>query len=521
MKLQKENQPNLSMNEAAELFHVSPSTIHNWVKEGLLSFDEERRITIESIRRFQSQHAGKHKLQARANKLHKDGHDPAEVVRMIQKELCSDTFDDAIGSRYEAMLSESYKNKEGITYTPKAIVDDMLRDVKVDENTLFLDPCCGTGNFLVKAIAMGVAPEHVYGFDTDPNAVAIACRRIKALTGYDTPNVLCADFLKECQHLNRKFDLVFTNPPWGKKLPKKERTAHVKKYKAGSSFDTCSLFLFSILSVLRKDGIVGLLMPESFFKIAVFEDARKAVLQRTILQIKDYGKAFQNMYSAVSILVRQKACGAQHQVSCSYNGNAFLRMQQSFMSMPRNNLNYWTNADEMSVVEQLMQQPHLTLKGHAVWSLGIVTGNNAKMCKHSRRIGLKAVYRGMDILPGRLKAASLYLNPKEFPYYQQMASPEMLNAPVKLIYRFISNELVFYCDRHQRYILNSANMLVLDKDFPLTAKQVAEIMNSPLTNWLFKQLFNTHKILKSDLELLPIFTDLSLHRRFNLLDLNR
>ena len=64
MKLQKENQPNLSMNEAAELFHVSPSTIHNWVKEGLLSFDEERRVTIESIRRFQSQHAGKHKLQA-------------------------------------------------------------------------------------------------------------------------------------------------------------------------------------------------------------------------------------------------------------------------------------------------------------------------------------------------------------------------------------------------------------------------------------------------------------------------
>ena len=521
MKPQKEKHTNLSMNEAAELFHVSPSSIHNWVKEGLLTFDGERRITLESIRRFQSQHAGKHKLHARANKLHKDEHDATEVGRIIQKELGANTFDDAIGSRYEAMLSESYKNKEGITYTPKAIVDDMLRNVKVDENTRFLDPCCGSGNFLVKAIQMGAAPEHVYGFDTDPNAVAIARRRIKELTGYETQHVVCADFLKECQHLNRKFDLVFTNPPWGKKLPKKERTAYVKKYKAGSSFDTCSLFLFSILSVLRKDGIVGLLMPESFFKIAVFEDARKAVLQRTILQIKDYGKAFQNMYSAVSIVVKQKACGNTHQVDCCHNGNTFQRTQQSFMSMPRNNLNYWTNAEEMNVVEQLLQQPYLTLKGHATWSLGIVTGNNAKMCKRSRRIGLKAVYRGMDILPGRLKAASLYLNPKEFPYYQQMASPEMLNAPVKIIYRFISNELVFYCDTHQRYILNSANMLVLDEDFPLNPKQLARIMNSPLTNWLFKQLFNTHKILKSDLELLPIFTDLSLHRRFNLLDLNR
>ena len=97
----------------------------------------------------------------------------------------------------------------------------------------------------------------------------------------------------------------------------------------------------------------------------------------------------------------------------------------------------------------------------------------------------------------------------------------MYHAPEKLIYRFISSDLVFYCDTHQRYILNSANMLVLDEDFPLTAKQLAEIMNSQLTNWLFKQLFHTHKVLRGDLELLPIFTDSSLHRRFNLLNFNR
>jgi site-specific DNA-methyltransferase (adenine-specific) len=102
-----------------------------------------------------------------------------------------------------------------------------------------------------------------------------------------------------------------------------------------------------------------------------------------------------------------------------------------------------------------------------------------------------------------------------------MASLEMLNAPVKLIYRFISSSLVFYCDTQQRYILNSANMLVLDDGFPLTSKQLTGIMNSPLTNWLFKQLFHTHKVLRSDLEILPIYTDLSLHRSFNLLDFNR
>lgn len=509
------------MTEVAALFQVSSSTIHNWIKEGLLTLDEERHVTAESLREFQSQHAGKHKLQARANKLQKDKHDAIEVGHAIQKELEAKTFDDAIGNRYEAMLSESFKNKEGITYTPKTIIDDMTRSLWVDESMWFLDPCCGSGNFLVRAIEMGVAPDHVYGFDTDPNAVAIARRRIKELTGYETQQVVCGDFLKECRRLKQRFDLVFTNPPWGKKLPKKERTAYAKRYHAGSSADTSSLFLFSILSVLKPDGIMGLLMPESFFKIAVYEDARKAVLQKTILQIKDYGKVFLNMYSAVSILVRNSVADEHHRVACSCNGNDHDRSQHSFMAMPRFNLSYWMKSNEVALLEQLMQQPHLTLKGHASWGLGIVTGNNAEICKRYRHIGFKPVYRGQDILPGRLKAASLYIDPNDFPHCQQLPPMWMFQASEKLVYRFISSELVFYCDTHRRYILNSANMLVLDEDFPLTSKQLAKIMNSPLTNWLFKQLFHTHKVLKSDLELLPIFTDLSLHRRFNLLDLDR
>ncbi len=509
------------MTEVAALFQVSSSTIHNWIKEGLLALDGERHVTAESLLEFQSQHAGKHKLHARANKLQKDKHDAIEVGRAIQAELLSDVFDDTIGMRYQSMLSESYRNKEGITYTPKAIIDDMTSGLEVDEATLFLDPCCGSGNFLVRAIEMGVAPDHIYGFDTDPNAVAIARRRIKEMTGYDTKQVVCGDFLKEGCRLKQRFDLVFTNPPWGKKLPKKERAAYAKRYQAGSSADTSSLFLFSILSVLKPEGIMGLLMPESFFKIAVYEDARKAVLQKTILQIKDYGKVFLNMYSAVSILVRNSVADDQHQVVCNCNGNDHDRFQRSFMAMPRYNLNYWTKSNEVAWLEQLMQQPHLTLKGHASWGMGIVTGNNAEICKRYRHVGFKPVYRGQDILPGRLKAASLYIDPNDFPHCHQLPPQWMFQAPEKLVYRFISSELVFYCDTHRRYILNSANMLVLNEDFPLTSRQLARIMNSPLTNWLFKQLFNTHKVLKSDLELLPIFTDLSLHRRFNLLDLDR
>ena len=521
MKKQKEKHSDLTMNETAQLFHVSSITISNWVKEGFLELNENRSVTQESIQRFRKKYAGKIKLQARANKSLKDEFDANEVGRVVQEELKADAFDHSLCERYEAMLSESYKNKEGVFYTPMSVVEDMMAGVEVGADTLFLDPCCGTGNFLVKAVEKGVNPEHLYGFDTDPNAVLIARKRIKALTGFEALNIVCADFFQECSKLDVRFDLVFTNPPWGKKLPREERTKLVKQYQAGYSTDTCSLFLFSILFVLSPEGIAGLLMPESFFNIAVYEDARVAVLHRTILKIKDYGKPFKNMYSACSIVVQNKDFDESNAVVCVNEGAEYERMQRSFFSMPKHILNYWTKGPEMAFIEQLMRQPYITLKGHASWSLGIVTGNNAQRCKRSRRGGLKAVYRGKDILPGRLKSATLYINPKDFPRYQQMASLEMLNAPVKLIYRFISSDLVFYCDTRQRYILNSANMLVLDDSFPLSANQLAALMNSPLTNWLFKQLFHTHKVLRGDLEVLPIFTDLSLHRRFNLLDLNR
>ena len=520
MKKRQTPPKSLSQNEVAEGLQVSPASVSNWVKEGLLELDAQHRVTRESLRRCQSRHAGKTKLQTRANKLQKDGHDPEAVEAAVLQALEKGPFDDALGERYQSMLSESFKNREGVFYTPSSIVDDMMCDLPVDASTRFLDPCCGTGNFLVGALQRGVAPQNLYGFDTDMNAVRIARRRIKELTGCEAPHVVCADFLQVGSTLTERFDLVFTNPPWGKKLSKAQRMDYARRYRAGTSTDTASLFLVAALSLLKQGGRAGLLMPDSFFKIAVFEDARRAALQRTVLRIKDHGKPFNNMYSAVSILIKQEKMDENNTVICCYKQQTYLREQARFLEMPRCNINYWTCPEEMERVAFLMRQPHLTLEGHAAWGLGIVTGNNAKMCKRSRRKGLVPVYRGKDILPGRLRAARYYLNPDDFPHYQQMAPLALFQAPEKLVYRFISNQLVFHCDTAQRYILNSANMLVLDKDFPLTAKQLAEVLNSPLSNWLFQQLFHTHKVLRGDLERLPIFTDLSLHRSFNLLDFN-
>ena len=77
-----------------------------------------------------------------------------------------------------------------------------------------------------------------------------------------------------------------------------------------------------------------------------------------------------------------------------------------------------------------------------------------------------------------------------------------------MIYRFISNRLVFFYDDQQRHVLNSANMFVPHKNFPVTTKMLAELLKSDFMNWVFARLFNAHKILRGDLESLPIHSGL-------------
>lgn len=58
-------------------------------------------------------------------------------------------------------------------------------------------------------------------------------------------------------------------------------------------------------------------------------------------------------------------------------------------------------------------------------------------------------------------------------------------------------------------------MLIPKESFGYSLKLLADILNSDFMNWIFKKLFNTHKILRSDLECLPIHFDIFLDKQFD------
>ncbi len=181
------------------------------------------------------------------------------------------------------------------------------------------------------------------------------------------------------------------------------------------------------------------------------------------------------------------------------------RKQTTFTNTPKHILNFWTTKEEDNTIKHIFQLPHKTLRGKAKWALGIVTGNNSKYCKKEKTDNHIPVYKGSDITTEGLKSPSNYI-PNDFSLYQQVAPISFYQAPTKLIYKFISSKLTFYCDTEQRFILNSANLLIPDETLGITCQQLVNFLNSNFMNWLFKKLFNTHKILRGDIEQLPIHT---------------
>ena len=49
-------------------------------------------------------------------------------------------------------------------------------------------------------------------------------------------------------------------------------------------------------------------------------------------------------------------------------------------------------------------------------------------------------------------------------------------------------------------------MLIPDESFPVSTKVLGELLSSDFMNWIFSRIFSTHKILRGDLESLPIYS---------------
>lgn len=415
----------------------------------------------------------------------------------VPRQILKNRQDDWIGFVYQSLTAEGQRILKGLYYTKPVIVNEMLSDIRILNGERFLDPCCGSGIFLLKL--EHATMEQLYGIDNDPLAVMIAKANLMVKYGESAvyPQIYQMDFLLHAISAlgDLRFDYIVTNPPWG------TEKGHLHASDVIQSKEKASLFFTESFKFLNKNGIQHFLLPSSLMKIKVHADLRRFVTHETRMEsLKCYRERFKGVFTDfISLKVSKKPVfGSQNYLVYGANNvvsrKEFVPLEDDFCAIPM-----LADRDE-AIISKVERLRHDDLS-HSQWALGIITGNNAKVLKDRPRKGLEPIFTGKDIAKYSLKAPSRYIK-FDRADFQQCAKEEFYRAKEKLVYKFVSGRLCFTYDDKQRLFLNSANILIPDID-GMSTKTVLAFLNSSLFNFLYTKRFNDLKILKGNLCTLP------------------
>jgi len=73
-----------------------------------------------------------------------------EIVRLLERYNLSDTSEDVKGIAFERFLGKTFRGEIGQFFTPRTIVEFMVRMVEPKENDIVCDPASGSGGFLIR-----------------------------------------------------------------------------------------------------------------------------------------------------------------------------------------------------------------------------------------------------------------------------------------------------------------------------------------------------------------------------------
>lgn len=404
---------------------------------------------------------------------------------------------DVLGSVYQCLLNEGEKNTNGSYYTSSKITKNMTVDLDFSNGQTFLDPCCGSGAFLLAL--NNVKPNQIFGIDNDYIATFIA--KINLLLKYKDnefiPQIYTCDYLddsifSQLSDIPNTFDYIITNPPWGA-ISNKSYNAII------SSNETFSLFFGKAYKQLKNSGKIRFLFPSSILNVKCHKDIRKFIIEsKHLTRICFYNDGFSGVTTKfVDITLDKNVISNNVQV---IKDEYTLSIPIESFSQTENMVINVLSSEDIKILEKVKSLGKYNL-GQSDWALGVVTGDNKNKLKKNYSVGYEKIYTGKEILPYRLKTPTNYIlyDRKQL---QQVAKDKYYRAKEKLVYKFISNKLVFAYDDSGSLFLNSANILI--PNIPnMSVKTVLAFLNSELYQYMYIVLFSEIKVLKGNLIELP------------------
>jgi type I restriction enzyme M protein len=180
------------------------------------------------------------------------------------------------GDLYESMLKDLQESKRdgGEFYTPRALTDFIVERIDPRLGDSIADFACGTGGFLVSALKhleqKIVSPEDlqlcrnaVYGIEKKSFPYSLGLTNL-ILHNVDEPHIFYDNSLKRNVREysdEEKFDVIIMNPPYGGTEDEIVQMNFPVEFRAS---ETADLFMAVIMYRLRRNGRVGVVLPDGF-----------------------------------------------------------------------------------------------------------------------------------------------------------------------------------------------------------------------------------------------------------------
>lgn len=351
--------------------------------------------------------------------------------------------------------------------------------------------------------------DQIYGNDTDTISVKIT--RLNMVLKYDILSVKTLyKHITETDYLasdsKTSYQYIIGNPPWGYEFSESEKEKLRKNYRtaSGKNIESYDLFIEKALRNLSINGQLSFILPEAILNVKAHTPVRTAIMESNSIRYLNFlGNAFDKVQCPCIILQLIHTGKPLSTVGMEVSDCSHCTTILTNRKISAEYFSFHTTDAEYQLLEKIRHIPKTKfLAGNADFALGIVTGNNRKYISSQQTEDSEIILKGTDICKYHINPTPNHIafHPENF---QQVAPIEMYRAPEKLLYRFISSQLVFAYDDKQTLSLNSCN-LVIPKLEGLHIKYILAILNSRVAQFIYKMEFHSVKVLRSHIENIPI-----------------
>jgi len=226
---------------------------------------------------------------------------------------------DLLSSVFEKVYAEQKRKELGQFFTHKELVNFIIANIPITENSLVLDPACGAGAFLIASLDKNkLSSKNIYGIDIDPAALSLCSLNLELSTSEKKFNLVCADSINSFDLSTifpevaaaGGFDVIIGNPPF--KNLKSGTGYNLKNDAAYRSMingvaNSATLMIAKGYSMLKDGGYLGFVLPKNILRVDSFKKLRKFLVENTrLVLVYDIDHYFKDVRGDQIILIFQK-----------------------------------------------------------------------------------------------------------------------------------------------------------------------------------------------------------------------